>query len=418
MSSIAIRAEHLGKEFHIMGENKGYETIREKLTSGVASGLKRVFRPSSGSRKKDQGTFWALKNLDFEIKQGDVVGIIGRNGAGKSTLLKVLSRITEPTTGFAELHGRLSSLLEVGTGFHPELTGRENIFLNAAILGMRRAEIERKFDEIVAFSEVERFIDTPVKHYSSGMYLRLAFAVSAHLEPDILLVDEVLAVGDASFQKKCLGKMEDVAKEGRTVLFVSHNMGAIRSLCTSGIVLNGGEIIESGEISKGIETYYRMIGALGDASAEGAVGGAEGKKGFGLVVLNKGRGNTVAQSEVFSVATRLHVDQNVSGFSLFCYLEDMQGRLIVRSRRESNDLGFKTVPLGTYDISLKVPPLWLNPGLYSLYFKVLYWGERASAKHLSDKFPLDIEGTDSRSDAILHPTVDWSVGVREEIAKN
>jgi lipopolysaccharide transport system ATP-binding protein len=418
MSSIAIRAERLGKEFHIVGETKGYETIREKLTSSVSSGLKRVFRPSSGNGKKEDGTFWALKNLDFEIKQGDVVGIIGRNGAGKSTLLKVLSRITEPSTGFAELHGRLSSLLEVGTGFHPELTGRENIFLNAAILGMRRAEIERKFDEIVAFSEVERFIDTPVKHYSSGMYLRLAFAVSAHLEPDILLVDEVLAVGDATFQKKCLGKMEDVAKEGRTVLFVSHNMGAIRSLCTSGMVLNGGEIIETGEISKSIETYYRLIGALVDTSAEGALPGAEEKKGFGLVALNKRGGNTVTQSEGFDVSTRLHVDRDVSGFSVFMYLEDMQGRLIVRSRRESNELGFKTVPPGTYAIALKVPALWLSPGLYSLYFKVLYWGERASAKHLSDKFPLDVEGTDSRSEAILHPTVDWSVGVREEIVKN
>jgi lipopolysaccharide transport system ATP-binding protein len=418
MSSTAIRAVRLGKEFQIVGEQKGYETIREKLTSSVSSGLKRVFRRSGDAGRKDHGTFWALRDLDFEIKQGDVVGIIGRNGAGKSTLLKVLSRITEPSTGFAEIHGRLSSLLEVGTGFHPELTGRENIFLNAAILGMRRAEIDRKFDEIVAFSEVERFIDTPVKHYSSGMYLRLAFAVSAHLEPDILLVDEVLAVGDATFQKKCLGKMEDVAKEGRTVLFVSHNMGAIRSLCTSGMVLNGGEIIETGEISRSIETYYRLIGALGDSNASVAATGDGETKGFGLVALNKGQGNTVPQSEGFSVSTRLHVDHDVSGFSLFCYLEDMQGRLIVRSRRESNELGFKTAPLGTYAITLNVPPLWLSPGLYSLYFKVLYWGERASAKHLSDKFPLDVEGTDSRSEAILHPSVDWSVGVRDVVVKN
>jgi lipopolysaccharide transport system ATP-binding protein len=232
-------------------------------------------------------------------------------------------------------------------------------------------------------------------------------------------VDEVLAVGDATFQKKCLGKMEDVAKEGRTVLFVSHNMGAIRSLCTTGMVLNGGEIIESGEISRSIETYYRLIGALGDVSAEGVAAEGGEKKGFGLVTLNKGRGNTVSQSEEFSVSTRLHVDHEVSGFSLICYLEDMQGRLIVRSGRESNDLGFRTVPLGAYAITLKIPALWLNPGLYSLYFKVLYWGERTSAKHLSDKFPLDVEGTDSRSDAILHPTVDWSVGLREEeVVKN
>ena len=410
MSTYAIRAERLGKQFHIMGEQKGYETIREKLTSGVSAAVTRVFRPTARNGKKEGGTFWALKDLDFEIRQGDVVGIIGRTGAGKSTLLKVLSRITEPTTGFAEIRGRMSSLLEVGTGFHPELTGRENIYLNAAILGMRRAEIARKFDEIVAFSEVERFIDTPVKHYSSGMYLRLAFAVAAYLEPDILLVDEVLAVGDASFQKKCLGKMEDVAKEGRTVLFVSHNMGAIRSLCRAGMVLNHGEIIQSGDISASIETYYRMIGALGGKTADGV---EEAGKGFSLVSLNGGHGNTVSQSQEFSVATRLHVDHDVSGFSLFCYLEDMQGRLIVRSRQESTDLGFKTVPLGAYTIRIGVPPLWLNPGLYSLYFKVLYWGERASAKHLSDKFPLDVEGVDSHSDAILHPHVRWNVEVKE-----
>ncbi|HTR98863.1 MAG TPA: ABC transporter ATP-binding protein [Bacteroidota bacterium] len=415
MSTYAIRAERLGKQFHIMGEQKGYETIREKLTSAVTGALARVFRPSSGDRKNKGGMFWALKDLDFEIRQGDVVGIIGRNGAGKSTLLKVLSRITEPTTGFAEIRGRMSSLLEVGTGFHPELTGRENIYLNAAILGMRRAEIERKFDEIVAFSEVERFIETPVKHYSSGMYLRLAFAVAAHLEPDILLVDEVLAVGDASFQKKCLGKMEDVAKEGRTVLFVSHNMGAIRSLCNTGIVLNQGEIIQSGDISASIETYYRMIGALGGKSAEGA---EDAGKGFSLVSLNGGHGNTVSQSGEFTVTTRLHVDHDVSGFSLFCYLEDMQGRLIVRSRQESTDLGFRTVPLGTYGITIDVPPLWLNPGLYSLYFKVLYWGERASAKHLSDKFPLDVEGVDSHSDAILHPHVSWKVAIRKQVPQH
>jgi len=409
MSTIAIRAERLGKEFHIVGEKKGYQTIRENLTNAITAGARRVFRPAAARPAKETGTFWALRDLDFEIAQGDVVGIIGRNGAGKSTLLKVLSRITEPSAGYAEIRGRLSSLLEVGTGFHPELTGRENIFLNAAILGMKRTDIERKFDEIVAFSEVERFIDTPVKHYSSGMYLRLAFAVAAHLEPDILLVDEVLAVGDASFQKKCIGKMEDVAKEGRTVLFVSHNMGAIRSLCTSGIVLNGGKIVESGTIGRSIETYYRLIGALGNSTAEQLAAESGKTTGFGLVTLNDGRGNTVSQSEPFDVSTRLHVDHDVSGFSLICYLEDMHGRTIVHSRRESNDIGLKEVAQGTYAIRLSIPPLWLSPGLYSLYFKVLFWGERASARHLSDKFPLDVEGDDSRSEAVLHPLVRWSV---------
>jgi lipopolysaccharide transport system ATP-binding protein len=199
--------------------------------------------------------FWALKDVSFDVEQGEVLGIIGRNGAGKSTLLKILSRITPPTEGTVEIHGRVGSLLEVGTGFHPEMTGRENIFLNGSILGMKKTEIEQKFDEIVKFSEIDKFLDTPVKRYSSGMYVRLAFAVSAHLEPEILIVDEVLAVGDASFQKKCLGKMGNVAKEGRTVLFVSHNMGAISSLCSRTILLSKGHKIADGETDQIIDEY-------------------------------------------------------------------------------------------------------------------------------------------------------------------
>ena len=209
------------------------------------------------SSTPDDTDLWALRDVSFEVKRGEVVGIIGRNGAGKSTLLKILSRITEPTAGSAKIHGRVGSLLEVGTGFHPELTGRENIYLNGAILGMRRAEIERKFDEIVAFAEIERFLDTPVKRYSSGMYVRLAFAVAAHLEPEILLVDEVLAVGDAQFQKKCLGKMGDVAKEGRTVLFVSHNMVAVQTLCQRAFWLDSGQLKAQGEVGTIVTTYLR-----------------------------------------------------------------------------------------------------------------------------------------------------------------
>ncbi|MGA7731720.1 MAG: polysaccharide ABC transporter ATP-binding protein, partial [Chloroflexia bacterium] len=212
-------------------------------------------RSAFDGRKQEVVTIWALKDVSFEVKRGEVVGVIGRNGAGKSTLLKILSRITEPTTGRASIAGRVGSLLEVGTGFHPELSGRENIYLNGAILGMKRAEIERKFDEIVAFSEVEKFIDTPVKHYSSGMYLRLAFAVAAHLEPEILLVDEVLAVGDAQFQKKCLGKIGEVAQEGRTVLFVSHNMAAVTQLCTSGIWLRDGNLDSIGAVDTIVHRY-------------------------------------------------------------------------------------------------------------------------------------------------------------------
>ena len=258
MSDTIIRVENLGKKYiidHQQEERSHYIALRDLIANGAKSLLKTIQNPKSKIQNHYE-EFWALKDVSFEVKQGDVIGIIGRNGAGKSTLLKILSRITEPTTGKVELRGRVASLLEVGTGFHPELTGRENIFLNGAILGMAKAEIQRKFDEIVAFAEVEKFLDTPVKRYSSGMYMRLAFAVAAHLEPEILVVDEVLAVGDITFQKKCLGKMEDVAaKEGRTILFVSHNMVAIKQLCTEAILLKEGKIIEQGVSSKIVDEY-------------------------------------------------------------------------------------------------------------------------------------------------------------------
>ena len=242
MNDIATRVEHLSKRYRIRkGQSARYSTLRDAITSVFAAPLHRVWN-SLFEIRNPNFDIWALKDVCFEVKRGEVVGIIGRNGAGKTTLLKILSRITEPTEGYAEIHGRVGSLLEVGTGFHPELTGRENIYLNGAILGMKKAEIDRKFDEIVAFAELEKFIDTPVKFYSSGMYVRLAFAVAAHLEPEILLVDEVLAVGDVSFQRKCLGKMGDVAKQGRTVLFVSHNMPAISALCHKAMLLHNGEL--------------------------------------------------------------------------------------------------------------------------------------------------------------------------------
>jgi lipopolysaccharide transport system ATP-binding protein len=250
MSDLVIRVEALSKQYMIALRQYRHDTLRDQLTDG----LKALFR-RNGRVRLHRETMWALKDVSFEVREGEVVGIIGHNGAGKSTLLKVLSRITEPTSGWAKIRGRVGSLLEVGTGFHPELTGRENTYLNGAILGMKRAEIERKFDEIVAFAEVERFIDTPVKHYSTGMYLRLAFAVAAHLEPEILVVDEVLAVGDAAFQKKSLGKMGDVAKEGRTVLFVSHNMGAIKSLCSRAIFLKAGNVACDGSVDHVVDTY-------------------------------------------------------------------------------------------------------------------------------------------------------------------
>ncbi len=261
MSGTAIRVEDLGKQYSIGRAVEPYGSVRESLSRLVTRPLHRTGNKSNTStysgRLKDPANniLWALKELSFEVKQGEVVGIIGRNGAGKSTLLKLLSRVTEPTTGQVELYGRIGALLEVGTGFHPELTGRENIYLNGAILGMTRADIRRHFDEIVAFAEVEKFVDTPVKRYSSGMYLRLAFAVAAHLEPEILVVDEVLAVGDFAFQAKCIGKMGDVAKTGRTVLFVSHNLQVVHSLCTRTILIDAGRITHDGATDTVLRAY-------------------------------------------------------------------------------------------------------------------------------------------------------------------
>lgn len=258
--STVISVENLSKRYIIKHKKQGhYSTLGDTLASGAKKIGNQLLHPFKSKAIEDTNSgveeFWALNDLSFDIKQGERVGIIGRNGAGKSTLLKVLSRITEPSSGSISIHGRVASLLEVGTGFHPELTGRENIFLNGAIMGMSKADILRKFDEIVAFSEVEKFLDTPVKRYSSGMYVRLAFAVAAHLEPEILIVDEVLAVGDAQFQKKCMGKMEGVAKEGRTVLFVSHNMSAINNLCERAILLGNGKIKQDGKAQDVTDTY-------------------------------------------------------------------------------------------------------------------------------------------------------------------
>jgi lipopolysaccharide transport system ATP-binding protein len=259
MGDVAIRVEELGKQYRIGGEQPGYQryhTLREQIMRAMAVPWRALSRRDAPNGNQ---TIWALRDVSFEVKRGDVVGIIGRNGAGKSTLLKILSRITEPTTGEVDMYGRVGSLLEVGTGFNPELTGRENVYLNGAILGMRRAEIARKFDEIVAFAEVEKFIETPVKHYSSGMYMRLAFAVAAHLEPEILLIDEVLAVGDAKFQERCLGRMKELSCTGRTVLFVSHSMSTVLHLCTRAFFIHAGEVKSEGPTRQVVEEYLRVV---------------------------------------------------------------------------------------------------------------------------------------------------------------
>jgi len=293
-SDLAISVSGLGKRYRI-GKRERYRTLRDTLTETLTAPFRRIRAALSGAADRTtENTIWAVRDVSFEIKSGEVVGVIGRNGAGKSTLLKVLSRITEPTEGRADLYGRIGSLLEVGTGFHPELTGRENVYLNGAILGMRRPEIAGKFDEIVAFAELDRFIDTPVKHYSSGMYMRLAFAVAAHLEPEILLVDEVLAVGDVAFQKKCLGKMQHVAKQGRTVMFVSHNMGAVRSLCNRAIWIDRGRIRCDGDQDTAI---CRYLEGVYDEGFEGIERGANSEYPVDIrrVVLRRANGDSTTE---------------------------------------------------------------------------------------------------------------------------
>jgi lipopolysaccharide transport system ATP-binding protein len=273
MSDFVIRAEGLSKLYKIGPVRRRHDTLRDHLVRSVKSLWSRNGSHSAQVSPRAPitgrpGTIWALKDLSFGVEQGEVVGFIGGNGAGKSTLLKILSRITEPTSGSAEIRGRVGALLEVGTGFHPELTGRENVYLNGAILGMKKAEINRKFDEIVAFAETEKFIDTPVKHYSSGMYVRLAFAVAAHMESEILIVDEVLAVGDVAFQKKCLGKMGDIAKQGRTILFVSHNMAAVQGLCSRACLLSAGQIVAEGLPTEVVRRYFATTSQASPLSLE------------------------------------------------------------------------------------------------------------------------------------------------------
>jgi len=404
MRQQAIRVEGLSKLYTIGEKQQPYRTLRDTVTDAFTKPL-RAFRRGH-AEEEEETSVWALKDLNFEINRGDVVGVIGRNGAGKSTLLKVLSRITEPTTGFADIYGRVGTLLEVGTGFHNELTGRENIYLNGAILGMRRADIQRQFDDIVAFAEVEKFVDTPVKHYSSGMYLRLAFAVAAHLDPEILFVDEVLAVGDLAFQNKCLGKMGDVARQGRTILFVSHNMGAVRSLCNTGIVLSGGELVHTGDITSSIETYHRLVAS--SEKREERSGTRTRGSGFAPISLDSHEGSTIQQCDEMEVSTELNIEREVAGFVLLCVLEDMNQRRVLTMRRDSSELRTGRWK-GSYKIHLRFPALWLEPGLYTMYFKVVLQGQSTDSRLISDVFHLDVGGRSSGSGSVLSPNVDWTL---------
>jgi len=381
MNTVAIQVENVGKKYLLQHQQQGrrYKALRDIITDRARGFFNR--NPEMRNRKSVE-EFWALKDVSFSIQHGDVVGIIGRNGAGKSTLLKLLSRITEPTTGSIRLRGRVASLLEVGTGFHPELTGRENIFLNGAILGMSRVEIKRKFDEIVAFAEVEQFLDTPVKRYSSGMYVRLAFAVAAHLEPEILIVDEVLAVGDASFQKKCLGKMQDVSKGGRTVLFVSHNMGAVTSLCRTGIWMQQGRLIKSGFARQIVDEYLTtnagsQTTVLDTDSVQRM--GEYGRK-FKIEKLEWLSGLPLQHGGTMSARIHFRMMDDVEDVAIglgFSTLEGVRLLTVETDFQDGHRPSLKKNTVGQVEVILAGLPL--APGLYSLDI-----GARSG-----DSFPLD-----------------------------
>jgi lipopolysaccharide transport system ATP-binding protein len=370
MGSLAIRVENVSKKYRI-GSLLNYYTLRDQLTEGI----RHIFRQNR-VHGSENDIIWALRDVSFEIERGEVMGIIGRNGSGKSTLLKILSRITEPTEGSAEIHGRIASLLEVGTGFHPELTGRENIYLNGAILGMKRFEINRKFDEIVEFSEIGRFIDTPVKHYSSGMYVRLAFAVAAHLEPEILLVDEVLAVGDARFQKKCLGKMEEVGQEGRTILLVSHSTAMITSLCSTCLFLHEGGVAAIGPATAVVQQYY-ADGAttLGEAAPNEAkrIPGDDVTHFLGARLTDE-RGNVITEVQIsepiiFEMDYEVHVrDAHLT--PNFHVYGPGGGCIFVTSDAVIDPDGILKGEPGAYRARCKIPGNFLNDGIYYVGFAV------------------------------------------------
>ena len=390
MSDLAIRVENIGKRYRIGVIQERYRTLRDSLVDVFAAPYRSFRRMRMNSLKAgilktetaltkgktrlphQSPYFWALRDINFDVHKGQVLGVIGRNGAGKSTLLKILSRVTEPDEGMAEIHGRVGSLLEVGTGFHPELTGTENIFLNGAILGMKRSEIARKFDEIVAFAEVDKFIDTPVKRYSSGMYLRLAFAVAAHLEPEILVVDEVLAVGDAEFQRKCLGKMSDVAEQGRTVLFVSHNMSAILRLTQEAILLDKGKIIMRAPTSQAVDYYM----ASGFARAGERIWNIEeippDAAPFRPIALRVGDASgrvidTLRSTEPIHVTMEYALDAPITGLRIGIYLLTMRGEYVFTSFDTDDPPMFEHFgmrPSGHYISRCIIPPDYLNDGRY------------------------------------------------------
>lgn len=389
MSDYAIKVENLSKAYQISHQKRErYTAMRDVLSNGAKGIANRLLRRVDSDAKHTREEFWAVNNVSFEVKQGERVGIIGRNGAGKSTLLKILSRITEPTKGRIRIKGRVASLLEVGTGFHPELTGRENIYLNGAILGMSRLEIQRKFADIVAFAEVEKFLDTPVKRYSSGMYVRLAFAVAAHLDMETLVLDEVLAVGDVAFQKKCMDKMGEVARGGRTILFVSHNMPAVRNLCSRGILLDHGAIIHDGKVTEAVQAYLSHVSSQLNNQRVWKEKERPGNHAFKLnsVKLKDALGletSTVDISQEMVIELEYEVIEHGTQVRFNLVLTDDAGNYVFSSLSNQDETFYeKSLPTGIYVTSCQIYGHLLSPGQYS----VLIAGYTS---HWHDKFMVE-----------------------------
>lgn len=420
-SELSILVRGIGKRYKIGAAQQRTDTLRDLITAQAA----RIGSSLRGKRHNSDGSdqIWALRDVNFEVKRGQALGIIGRNGAGKSTLLKVLSRVTDPTEGYGELRGRVGSLLEVGTGFHPELTGRENIFLNGAILGMHKKEIEARFDEIVAFSEVEKFIDTPVKRYSSGMYLRLAFAVAAHLEPEILVVDEVLAVGDADFQRKCLGKMGDVANSGRTVLFVSHNMSAIQRLTQDSIVLDKGKVLLRAPSSEAVDFYLnRGLSKLGERFWEEDEVPVSSAPFRPLAIRILDKAGQVSDSLRSVDPIRIEIDyqltEDVTGLRVGYYLFTTRGEPVFTSFDIDSEELFKEYtarPKGVYTSRCTIPPDTLNEGRFLLGLNASSYGIR---RYFQDdqalSFSVDASGAPGTHwpeprPGPVRPVLDWQI---------
>ena len=416
-NEIAIRVENLGKCYRIGLKDKAHDTFGGMLMSWLKSPLSSFRRVRSLTQFKDidegdesflpEDIVWALRGISFEVKRGEVLGIIGPNGSGKSTLLKILSRVTELTSGRVDIHGRIGSLLEVGTGFHPELSGRDNVYLNGSILGMTKKEIDSKFDEIVEFSGVEKFMDTPVKRYSSGMRVRLAFAVAAHLDPEILLVDEVLAVGDASFRKKCIDKMGDIAREGRTILFVSHNLSAVSQLCNRGLLLEAGQVVAHGPIGEVIAQYNtQLVTAREDKrlDCEERVTVREYRR-----ISN---GVDIAPSTPSAFSFRATIREACWQMSIVFIIKTVDGTNLVLESIDSEQYPELLCP-GSYKIEVLLPALWLQPNVYSSRIKVVaHPADGETERYYSDWLHIDVGEPDSSGHGvprILAPSSSWQI---------